>query len=223
MTLASRPSTRARLPLSRDRVLRAAMHLADRDGIESLTMRKLARELGVEAMTLYYYVAKKDDILDGIADLVASQIEVPSGGADWKAATRQRAISAHDVLVRHPWASMLWVSRVTLGPGRLRYMDAGLRGFREAGFSPELTEQAFHAVENHIVGYTLQEMSFAIETEEVAEAGASFLRKLPADEYPDLAEHVMQHLEGPGHVDEGDFEFALDLILDGVERIMDRA
>lgn len=221
--MASRPSTRARLPMSRKRVLLAAMSLADRDGIESLTMRKLAGELGVEAMTLYYYVAKKEDILEGIADLVASQIQLPSGGADWKAAARQRAISAHDVLVRHPWASMLWVSRLALGPGRLRYMDAGLRTFRKAGFSPELTEQAFHAVENHIVGYTLQETRLRIETEEVAEAGASFLRKLPADEYPDLAQHVMQHLEGPGHVNEGDFEFALDLILDGVERIKDGA
>ena len=221
--MASRPSPKARLPLSLERVLRAAMHLADRDGIEALRMRKLARELGVEAMTLYYYVARKDEILDGIADLVASQIEVPSGGEDWKAATRQRAISAHDVLVHHPWASMLWVSRGTLGPGRLRYMDAGLRAFREAGFSPELTEQAFHAVENHIVGYTLQEMSFAIDPGEVAEAGASFLQKLPTDEYPDLAAHVMHHLEGPGHVDAGDFEFALDLILDGIERIMDSA
>ena len=219
--MASRPSTKARLPLSLERVLRAAMHLADRDGIESLTMRKLARELGVEAMTLYYYVAKKDDILDGIADLVASQIEVPSGGPDWKAASRQRAISAHAVLVRHPWASMLWASRAALGPERLRYMDAGLRGFREAGFSPQLTEHAYHAVENHIVGYTLQEMSFAIEAAEVAEGGATFLRNLPADEYPDLAQHVMQHLEGAGHVDAGDFEFALDLILDGVERLRD--
>jgi AcrR family transcriptional regulator len=209
--------------MSRERVMHAAMGLADRDGIESLTMRKLARELGVEAMTLYYYVARKDDILEGIADLVASQIELPPAGADWKAATRQRAISAHDALVRHPWASMVWVSRAALGPGRLRYMDAGLRGFREAGFSRELTEQAFHAVENHIVGYTLQEMSFVIETQEVAEAGATFLRQLPADEYPYLAEHVMQHLEGPGHVDEGDFEFALDLILDGIERILDPA
>ncbi len=221
--MASPESTGARRPLSRERVLRAAMHLADRDGIESLTMRKLAREVGVEAMTLYYYVARKDDILDGIADLVASEIEAPSGEAGWKAAMRQRAISAHDVLVRHPWASMLWVSRPPLGPGRLRYMDAGLRGFRVAGFSPQLTELAFHAVENHIIGYTLQEMSFAIETEEVAEAGASFLRTLPVEEYPDLAAHVMQHLEGPGHVDEGDFEFALDLILDGVERLRDAA
>lgn len=217
--MASRPSTNTRPPMSRERVLRAAMHLADRDGIGSLTMRNLAREVGVEAMTLYYYVARKDDILEGIADLVANEIELPSGGAGWKAAARQRAISAHDVLVRHPWASMVWVSRASLGPGRLRYMDAGLRGFREAGFSRELTEQAFHAVENHILGYTLQEVGYAIDSEGVAEAGASFLGALPVDEYPYLAEHVMQHLEGPGHVDEGDFEFALDLVLDGVERI----
>ncbi len=215
-------SAKSRVPLSRDRVLRAAIHLADRSGIESLTMRKLARELGVEAMTLYYYVANKDDLLEGMVDLVASQIEVPSGGADWKTATRQRAISAHDVLVRHPWASMLWV-RVNVGPARMRYMESALRGFREAGFSPEMTEYAFHAVENHIAGYTLQELSFPYDAEELAELGASFLRKLPADEYPYLAEHVMQHLEGSGHIDEGGFEFGLDLILDGLERIRDPA
>lgn len=221
--MAPRSSTTDRPAMSRDRVMRAAMDLADREGIEALTMRRLARELGVEAMTLYYYVAKKDDILEGIADLVAGEIELPSGDGGWKAATRQRAISAHDVLVRHRWASLLWVSGAALGPRRLRYMDAGLRGFREAGFSRELTEQAFHAVENHIVGYTLQEVAFVIDREGLAEAGAAFLAALPADEYPFLAEHVAQHLEGPGHVDEGDFEFALDLILDGVERIRNEA
>ena len=221
--MAPRPSTTDRPAMSRDRVMRAAMDLADREGIESLTMRRLARDLGVEAMTLYYYVASKGEILEGIADLVAGEIELPPDGAGWKAGARQRAISAHDVLVRHPWASMLWVSGAALGPGRLRYMDAGLRGFREAGFSRELTEQAYHAVENHIVGYTLQEMAFVIDRESLAESGASFLGALPADEYPFLAEHVMQHLEGPGHIDEGDFEFALDLILDGVERIRNQA
>ncbi|MGK2851155.1 MAG: TetR/AcrR family transcriptional regulator [Candidatus Limnocylindrales bacterium] len=221
--MAPRRIAKVRPQMSRERVLRAAMDLADRDGLESLTMRRLASALGVEVMTLYYYVAKKDDILDAIVDLVASEIEVPSGGAaGWRAAARQRAISAHDVLVRHPWASLLWVSREALGPGRLRYMDAGLRGFREAGFSPELTEHAFHAVENHIVGYTLQEMSFAIDPEAVVEEGARFLAQLPVDEYPDLATHVAQHLEGAGHLDAGDFEFALDLILDGIERIKER-
>ncbi len=221
--MAPRPSVTDRPAMSRERVMRAAMDLADRDGMESLTMRRLARELGVEAMTLYYYVARKDDILEGIADLVASEIELPSGGEDWKAATRRRAVSAHEVLARHPWASMLWVSSAALGPGRLQHMDAGLRVFREAGFSRELTEQAFHAVENHIVGYTLQDVASAIDRETVAEAGASFLGTLPVDAYPFLVEHVMQHLEGPGHVDEGDFEFALDLILDGVERIRNGA
>jgi AcrR family transcriptional regulator len=221
--MAPRPNHADRPPLSRERVLRAAMALADRDGIAALTMRKLAGEVGVEAMTLYYYVASKDEILDGIADLVADEIEAPMPGSGWKAAARQRALSAHDALVRHPWASMLWVSRVGPGPRRLRYMDTGLRGFREAGFPPALTELAFHAVENHIVGYTLQETSFAIEPRDVAETGARFLEGLPADDYPFLAEHVRQHLEGPGHLDEGDFEFALDLILDGIERLRGEA
>jgi AcrR family transcriptional regulator len=221
--VAQRPSAGDRPAMSRERVMQAAMVLADRDGIGSLTMRRLAHELGVEAMTLYYYVRKKDEILEGIADLVASEIELPADGEDWRVATRRRAISAHDVLVRHPWASMLWVSGAAMGPWRLRYMDAGLRGFRDAGFTRELTEQAYHAVENHIVGYTLQEVGYAIDRETVAEDGASFLNALPADEYPYLVEHVLQHLEGPGHVDEGDFEFALDLILDGVERIRNGA
>lgn len=221
--MTARRTAHDRPAMSRERVLQAAIELADRDGLAFLTMRNLARALGVEVMTLYYYVAKKDDILDGIADLVASEIELPTGELGWKVAARQRAISAHDVLIRHPWASLLWVSREAHGPGRLRYMDVGLRGFREAGFSAELTEHAFHAVENHIVGYTLQEMSFAIDVDEVVEAGARFLDQLPADEYPDLAAHVAQHVAGTGHLDEGAFEFALDLILDGIERIVDRS
>lgn len=221
--MAPRQTTKNRPPMSRERVLRAALDLADRDGLDALTMRRLASAVGVEVMTLYYYVAKKDDILDGITDLVATEIEQPSAGGDWKATARRRAISAHAVFTRHRWASRLWVSRDALGPGRLRYMDAGLRIFREAGFSPELTEHAFHAVENHIVGYTLQEVSFAIDERDVAEAGAHFLERLPVDEYPDLAAHVTQHLQGAGHLDAGDFEFALDLILDGIERLRDRA
>lgn len=220
--MAPRRIAKVRPPMSRERVLRAAIDLADREGLEALTMRRLASALGVEVMTLYYYVAKKDDILDALVDLVASEIDLPPVGVDWKSAARQRAISAHDILVRHPWASLLWVSREALGPGRLRYMDVGLRGFREAGFSPELTEHAFHAVENHVVGYTLQEMSFAIDREAVVEEGTRFLEQLPADEYPDLATHVAQHLEGAGHIDAGDFEFALDLILDGIEQIKER-
>lgn len=221
--MATRQTTKNRPPMSRERVLRAAVDLADREGLDALTMRRLASAVGVEVMTLYYYFAKKDDILDGIGDIVATEIEQPSGGEDWKATARRRAISAHAVLSRHRWASLLWVSRDALGAGRLRYMDAGLRVFREAGFSPELTEHAFHAVENHIVGYTLQEMSFALDERDLAQAGAHFLERLPVEEYPDLAAHVAQHLQGEGHLDAGDFEFALDLILDGIERLRDRA
>lgn len=220
--MATRQTTKDRPPMSRERVLRAAVDLADRDGLEALTMRRLARAVGVEVMTLYYYVANKDEVLDGIADLVALEIDVAMGGDDWKAVARRRAIATHEVLARHRWASLLWVSRDVAGPGRLGYMDAGLRIFREAGFSPDLTEHAFHAVENHIVGYTLQETSFWIDEEDVAQAGATFLERLPVHDYPDLAAHVVQHLEGAGHLDAGDFEFALDLILDGIERLRDQ-
>ncbi|MGH2358727.1 MAG: TetR/AcrR family transcriptional regulator [Candidatus Limnocylindria bacterium] len=203
--------------MSRDRVLHAALRLADRRGIESLTMRNLARELGVEAMTLYYYVPNKDAVLEGIADLVASEIELPDPGPDWKTATRQRALSAHQVLIRHPWSSMLWM-RVNIGPARMRYMDSALRGFREAGLSPAMTELAFHAVENHIVGYTLQEMSFTLPPEDLAEFADEFLRQLPTDEYPYLAEHVRQHMTHES-IGGGDFEFGLELLLDGIERV----
>ena len=120
--------------MSRERVLRAAIDFADANGIESLSMRKLARELGVEAMTLYYYVANKNDLLEGMADLVAEEIELPSGDVDWREATRRRAASAHAVLVRHHWASPLWM-RVMIGPARMRYMDSALGVYRRAGLS----------------------------------------------------------------------------------------
>ncbi|HYO42658.1 MAG TPA: TetR/AcrR family transcriptional regulator C-terminal domain-containing protein [Candidatus Limnocylindrales bacterium] len=221
--MAPRPNHVERPPLSRERVLRAAMGLADREGIESLTMRRLASEVGVEAMTLYYYVANKDEILAGIADLVATEIELPVPGSGWKTASRQLALATRDALVRHPWASALWMSPIGVGPGRLRHMDAGLRAFREAGFSAALTELGFHALQNHVLGYSLQKTSFTMEDADVAEAGAGFLERLPEAEYPFLAEHVRQHLEGTGHLDAGDFEFTLDLLLDGIERLRGEA
>lgn len=217
MATMTRSRARSRGPMSRDKVLHAALRLADRRGIESLTMRNLARELGVEAMTLYYYVPNKDAVLEGIADLVASEIELPDPGPDWKTATRQRALSAHQVLIRHPWSSMLWM-RVNIGPARMRYMDSALRGFRDAGLSPAMTELAFHAVENHIVGYTLQEMSFTLPAGDLAEFADEFLRQLPTDEYPYLAEHVRQHMTHES-IGGGDFEFGLELLLDGIERV----
>ena len=203
--------------MSRERVLRAAIDFADHNGIESLSMRKLARELGVEAMTLYYYVASKKDLLEGMADLVAEEIELPSGDVDWREATRRRAASAHEVLARHHWASPLWM-RVMIGPARMRYMDFALSVYRRAGLDPQSTELAFHAVENHIVGYTIQEVDFPLETDDLAAMAKSFLETLPKEEFPHLAEHVEQHLTHES-IGGGDFEFGLELLLDGIERI----
>src|SRR3990172_9394989 len=142
-------SPEPRVPLSRERVLRAAIGLDDEGGIESLSMRKLGQRLGVEAMSLYYHAANKDDILDGIVDIVVSEIDVPSGGGDWKAAMRASAISAHEVLLRHPWAASLILSGPTVRPARLRYMDSILGCLREAGFSAEMTDHAYHALDSH--------------------------------------------------------------------------
>jgi len=215
----SRPGRRQ--PLSRERVLRAAIKLADEGGIEALSMRRLAKELGVEAMSLYNHVANKDEILDGIVDVVASEIDPPSEGADWKTAIRQNAISTRDVLLRHPWASSLWTSRQ--GSARLRRGDWLLRTLREAGLSTDLIYHAFHIVDSHILGFTVQQLSFQqYEEEELKGMAATFLQQLGADEYPDFVEHVMQHLE-PSHGDADGFELGLDLILDGLERLRDTA
>jgi AcrR family transcriptional regulator len=224
MPMAKRPRRTAepRAPLSRDRVLHAAIELADRAGIDSLSMRKLAEALGVEAMSLYYHVANKDAILDGIIDAVASEIELPSGEIDWKAAIRQSAISARNVLVRHKWACSLWMAHQGDGPGRLRHGDWMLKTFREAGFSKDVTYHAYHILESHILGSTLQQLSFPYKGEQLAGIATDFLQQLPAGEFPYFTEHVMQHLE-PHPGDEGGFEFGLDLILDGLERVRDTA
>jgi AcrR family transcriptional regulator len=216
------PGTAPRVPLSRERVLRAAVKRADAGGIESLSMRKLAQQLGVEAMSLYYHVANKDDLLAGMVDLVVREMALPSEGTDWKAALRQTAISAHDTFVRHRWACSLMMS-VRDGTARLRWMDAVLRCLREAGFSAELAHHAYHALDSHIMGFTLWQLSFPFAAEQLADVAAAFLRELPIDEYPYLAEHVEWHLTASTDDDEGEFAFGLDLILDGLERIRDMA
>jgi AcrR family transcriptional regulator len=212
--------TKPRTPLTRDRVLNAALRLADQGGIESLSMRKLGQELGVEAMSLYNHVANKDEVLDGIVEAVVREVDLPSDETDWKAALRQHAISAHETLMRHRWAAGLWWRRAE-GPDRMRGAEFMLRALREAGFSEDLTYHGYHVLVGHILGFTLQAQSFPIETrEELAEMAAKFLEDFPADEYPFLAEHIRQHVD-PGESDEGAFEFGLDLILDGLERLRD--
>jgi AcrR family transcriptional regulator len=211
-----------RVPLSRDRVLVAAIDLADRSGIDALTMRRLAQELGVEAMTLYYHVTNKGDILDGITDMVVSEIELPSSGAAWKASLRRTAISAHEILVRHPWAANLMLSG-GVRQGRLRYMEALLGCLRRGGFSAEMTHHAYHALDSHILGFTLWQVGMAIDAQALPHLAADFLKNLSREELPYLVEHVEQHLTESREYEGSEFDFGLDLILDGLERLRRRA
>ena len=207
---------RLRKPLSKERVLRGALALVDAEGIEALSMRRLAKELGVEAMSLYNHVANKDEILDGIVDLVAGEFDLPSDADDWKTAMRRHLVSARDVLLRHRWATALWM-RQGGGNARLRNGDWMLRTLREAGFSKDLMYHAFHILESYVQGYTLQQLNFPYKGEELAGMAAGFLQQLPAGEYPDLVEHIEQHLE-PHDEGPGGFEMGLDLILEGLDR-----
>ena len=206
--------------MSRDRVLRAAIDLADAGGIESLTMRRLAQELGVEAMTLYYHVANKDDILAGMVDLVVEEMELPPTDADWKANLRRIAMSSYEVLLRHPWAASLILSGPGISRARMRHMDAILGTLRGGGFSPEMTDHAYHALDSHIMGFALWVVGMNLGSDEnLAVLATNFLQELEREELPHLAEHVEQHLKPRSPEDEGEFAFGLDLILDGLERI----
>ena len=213
------PSAQIRAPLSRERVMRAAVALADSSGIDSLSMRKLGHDLGVEAMSLYNHVANKDDILDGIVDLVFSEIALPSGEADWKPAMRKRAISAHEALLRHPWAPSLMQSRTRPGPATLRHHDSVLGSLRNAGFTLVMAAHAVSAIDGYVYGFALQQINLPPQSrEQVAEVGENILRQL-AGEYPHLAEMITEHAMKPGYDYGEEFEFGLDLILDGLERL----
>jgi AcrR family transcriptional regulator len=203
--------------MSRDLVLSTALRVADEEGIDGLTMRRLAQELGVEAMTLYYYVANKDEILSGIVDLVHAEIELPGPGDPWKPALRRTATSAHEVMLRHGWASAYWL-RTGLTPEHLRYMEAILGCLRAGGFTPYQTHLAYHALESHIVGFTLWLAGMALP-DDLTDLANEVLREVPADEYPAFVEHIHEHLRPPRRTDVGAFAFALDLLLDGFERM----
>ncbi|MGH2462954.1 MAG: TetR/AcrR family transcriptional regulator [Candidatus Limnocylindria bacterium] len=206
-----------RARLSRERVLRAALSLADEAGIEALTMRRIGRRVGAEAMSLYRHVGSKDEILDGIVDIVFSEIPVPTG-ADWKPAMRQRAISAREALSRHPWAVGLMESRMQPGPANLRHHDKVLEVLREAGFSSATATHAYNLLDSYIFGFALQEQGLPFTTaEELAEVGSRLLEQIPAGEYPNLTAASSELLaSGFNYADE--FEVGLDLILDGIEK-----
>ena len=211
----SRPKPRA--PLTRERVLDAAMRLADEGGIEALSMRKLADTLGVKAMSLYNHVANKDDVLDGIVDAACAEIALATDDTDWKRAIRGIAISAHETLLRHPWASSLSMVQKP-GVGRLRYGDSLLGCFRNAGFSKDLTYHAYHIIESYILGYAIQILSFrAVDEAQFEDVAGSFVRGDFAADYPHFTEHAMQHME-PEQAEGSGYELGLDLILDSLER-----
>jgi len=219
--MAKRPDTKAetRVPLSRQRALQVAVALADAEGIGSLTMRRLARELGVEAMSLYHHVASKDDILDGMVDVVFSEIDLPPASTDWKTAMHRRAHSALTALARHPWAIGLMESRTAPGPSTLRHHDAVIGCLRHAGFSIEMTAHAYSLLDSYIYGFAHQEINLPFDTaEETDEVADAILHQLPADAYPHLRELTTEHVLQPGYAYGNEFEFGLDLILDGLER-----
>jgi AcrR family transcriptional regulator len=219
-----------RTPLNRERVLQAAVALAARDGIDSLTMRKLADELGAGAMSLYHYVPNKEELLDGMVDIVFGEIELPPTGVDWRTAMRRRANSTREVLNRHRWAVGLMESRATPGPASFRVHDAVLGCLREGGFSVEMTIQAYSVLDAYIYGFALQEKSVPFEdaegaagvAEEQARQFAEDAQKQQtaalAEEFPYLAEIVAGHVAEVGYDFAAAFEYGLDLILDALER-----
>jgi AcrR family transcriptional regulator len=219
-------SSQPRAPLTRERVLKAALDLADEGGIESLSMRKLAHSLGVEAMSLYNHVANKADLVDAMVDLVVGEIELPQSTEEWDVAVRACSISAYETFLRHPWACSLVMSPSgTTDPRspRLEYMEWLLGRLSDAGFSPALTYHAYHALDSHILGFTLWQLGHTAGAKEIAgeqdfaDFAASLLGELRAD-YPHVAEHIAQHLDPAGVEGEREFDFGLDLILDGLKR-----
>jgi AcrR family transcriptional regulator len=216
---ATKRAAMPRLPLSRERVLGAAVAFADENGIASLSMRKLGEALGVEAMSLYNHVANKDQLLDGMVDLVFGEIDLPGGGADWKMAMRERAESARQALRRHPWAIALMSTRTSPGPATLRHHNGVIGSLREAGFSIEMAAHAFSALDSYIYGFALQEATLPLgETEEeTIEVAQMMMAQVPADVYPHLTEFTVEHVLQPGYDYGDEFGFGLGLILDGLE------
>jgi AcrR family transcriptional regulator len=215
-------ATVTRTRLNRERVIAAAVSLADAGGLEALSMRRLGEELGVEAMSVYNHVANKDDLVNGMADAVFGEIELPSHLDDWKTAIRKRSISFRDVLVRHPWATTVRDSGTNPGPATLRHHDRVIGTFRIGGFSVAQAAHAFSAVDSYIYGFAMQEKSLPFATpEETAAMAEIMLAQLPPSEYPYLAELTADHVLQPGYFYGDEFLVGLDLMLDGLENMND--
>lgn len=214
----SAPKTAGRPPLTREQVLHTAVTLADRDGLAALNMRGLGEALGVKAMSLYNHVANKDALLDGMVERVISEVELPSLADPWRVAMSRRARSAHSVLLRHPWACPLLMSRANIGPAMIRYVDATLRCLQQAGFSLPMADHAWNAMDSYIYGFTLHKLNFPIEADQYAVMAAAYLPTLSPVTHPALralSELVATRQHDGLHT----LEFGFELLLDGLERL----
>lgn len=224
MATRTAPEAEPRIPLSRERVLRAAVAFADEHGIESLSMRKLGLDLGVEAMSLYNHVANKEEILNGMVDVVVGEIELSAGGAGWKADMRHRALAAREVLLRHPWAPGVIESRSDPTPTMMKYLDSTIGMFLDGGFSIDLTHHSMHAIGSRIWGFTQELFDDSDSPAESPEEAALLIQQMTAG-FPNMSAmmkeitHDGESSFGQGCDDQAEFEFALDLILDGLERL----
>ena len=215
------PPSRARRPLSKERVLDAAIAVADRGGVESITMRRVAQELGVEAMSLYHHVPNKEAILDGVVDRVFEEIEMPDldGAADWRDNLRSRARSTREVLSRHRWALGLMDSRRNPGPATLRHHDAVLGVLRRAGFTLPMAAHAVSVLDSYVGGFVLQESALPATTgDELEEVAKGILEEVPGDALPYLRELIEDHALEPGYDPLSEFDAGLELILDALDQ-----
>ena len=212
-----------RPPLTRERVLRGALTLADEIGVEAFTMRKLAAALDVKPMTIYHHVRGKEQILDGIVDQVFAEIALPPTDLDWRAAIRRRCMSAREVLNRHPWAPPLMESRTSPGPATMRHHDAVLGCLRSGGLSLDTTAHAYAILDSYVYGFTLQEAQLPFHGDaDLGELAEQILQAFPAGAYPHFVEFTTQHALKPGYSFGSSFEVGLDLILDGIQNTVGR-
>ena len=208
---------KSRTPVTRERALHAAVTLADAEGLAALTMRRLASELGVEAMSLYHHLAGKEEILDGMVEVVFAEMELPPQDVGWKAAMLRRGASVRTVLTRHPWAIAIMQSRTAPGPETLGHLDAMIGSCRRAGFSVAMTAHAVSLIDSYVYGFVLQEVNLTFDDgSDMEEMVGEILPGLTHDAYPHLLEFTTKHVLLPGYSYGLEFEFGLELVLDGL-------
>ena len=215
-----------RAPVNIARTLQVALAVADGEGIDAVTMRRLARELGVEAASLYHHVQGKNQILDGLVDLVAAEIDLPAPSpalsTGWRTAISERAYNTRAVLRRHPWAVSLMASRSSPGPATLRLLETGIRCFREDGFSVALAARAISAVDSYVHGFVLQEVNLPFRDEsELAAMTGAIMETFPATEFPYLFELTVEHVLQQGYDYGAEFDSGINIVLDGIAAMLD--